>query len=85
MLKKILTSLFDSAFRSFQEWLEKKRVRTLERRVVELNITNNTLREGVLRAQASKEIERNVRALDDDALSSRMRSTRERFRKSRKR
>ena len=85
MLKMFLTSLFDSGFKFLQGWLDKRRSRKLERKNVELTITNETLREAVQRAQEKTQVERSVRKLSNDELSVRMRDTARRIRKSRKR
>jgi len=84
VVKEILGAFFDSAFKFVQNWMKERRARKLERKNVELTITNETLREAVQRAQEKKQVERSVRELSNDELSNRMRDTARRIRKSRK-
>ena len=84
MFKSIFAALFQEGFKSLQEWLEKRHNRKLERKNVELTLTNVTLRKAVQRAQEKRKVEHAIRKLNNSELSDRMRDTTRRVRKSRK-
>lgn len=87
MLDKLVTpalkAFFSSLFEGINDWLEERRKLKIERRNVELEISNKTYKEAILRAREKQEREHEIRRLNNPDLTDRMRDTRRHIRESR--
>ncbi len=84
MIKSVLSALFGSVFGAINDWLSERRKEKTLREAGGLEAENNNLENALEKSKDARDREGLINGLDNDALSDRMRDTREKIRESRK-